>query len=247
MRLDGRLNDKLRNIKITRNFIKYAEGSALIEMGNTKVICTASVEERVPPFLKNTGQGWVTAEYGMLPRSSPTRIQRESYGRPAGRTQEIQRIIGRALRAVTDLKVFGERTITIDCDVIQADGGTRTASISGGFIALVDAFTYLKKGGMLTRWPIYDFVAAVSVGIRKEELLLDLSYEEDYKADVDMNLIMTGEGKIVEIQGTAEGEPFSKEQMDKLIALGEKGIKEIISIQKEILGEIELSSRQNFK
>jgi len=159
MRLDGRLNDKLRNIKITRNFAKYAEGSALIEMGNTKVICTATVEEKVPPFLKNTGEGWITSEYGMLPRSSPTRIPRETYGRISGRIQEIQRLIGRALRAVTNLKVFGERTITIDCDVLQADGGTRTASINGGFIALVDAFIYLKKSGILTSWPIYDFVA----------------------------------------------------------------------------------------
>lgn len=246
MRLDGRLNDKLRNIKITRNFIKYAEGSALIEMGNTKVICTATIEEKVPPFLKDTGEGWVTAEYGMLPRSSSTRIPRESYGRVAGRTQEIQRLIGRALRAVTDLKAFGERSITIDCDVIQADGGTRTASISGGFIALVDAINYLKRGGMLTRWPVHDFIAAVSMGIMGNNLLLDLSYEEDYKADVDMNLVMTGSGEIVEIQGTAEGNPFTKEQMDKLLLLGEKGIKEIVAIQKGILGEVELARRQNF-
>jgi len=246
MRLDGRLNDKLRNIKITRNFIKYAEGSVLIEMGNTKVICTATIDEKVPPFLKDTGEGWVTAEYGMLPRSSSTRIPRESYGRIVGRTQEIQRLIGRALRAVTDLKAFGERTIIIDCDVFQADGGTRTASISGGFIALVDAVNYLKRGGMKMKWPIYDFVAAVSVGIVKENLLLDLSYEEDYKADVDMNLVMTGSGEIVEIQGTAEGNPFTKEQMDKLLTLGEKGIKEIVAVQKEILGEIELARRQSF-
>ncbi|OIN96367.1 ribonuclease PH [Candidatus Desantisbacteria bacterium CG1_02_38_46] len=246
MRLDGRLNDKLRNIKITRNFIKYAEGSALIEMGNTKIICTATINEKVPPFLKDTGEGWLTAEYGMLPRSSSVRIPRESYGRIAGRTQEIQRLIGRALRAVTDLRTFGERTIIIDCDVFQADGGTRTASITGGFIALVDAINYLKRSGILTRWPIYDFVAAVSVGIMKENLLLDLSYEEDYKADVDMNLVMTGSSEIVEIQGTAEGMPFNKEQMDKLLVLGEKGIKEIITVQKEILGEIEMARRQSF-
>lgn len=244
--MDGRLNDKLRNIKITRNFIKYAEGSALIEMGNTKVICTATIDEKVPPFLKDTGEGWVTAEYGMLPRSSSSRIHRESYGRIAGRTQEIQRLIGRALRAVIDLKSFGERSIIIDCDVIQADGGTRTASISGGFIALVDAINYLKRSGTLSRWPIYDFVAAVSMGIIKDDLLLDLSYGEDYKADVDMNLIMTGSGEIVEIQGTAEGKPFTKEQMDRLLVLGEKGIKEIIAVQKEMLGEIEMARRQNF-
>lgn len=243
MRLDGRLNDKLRNIKITKNFIKYAEGSVLIEMGNTKVICTATIDEKVPPFLKDTGEGWVTAEYGMLPRSSPIRIPRESYGRISGRTQEIQRLIGRALRAVTNLRAFGERTITIDCDVIQADGGTRTASISGGFIALVDAMNYFKKSGILQAWPIYDFVAAVSIGIVKEELLLDLTYEEDSGAEVDMNLVMTGKGEIVEIQGTAEGKPFTKEQMDKLLALGEKGIKEVITFQKGILGEIELTKR----
>ena len=239
MRLDGRMNDKLRNIKITRPYMKYAEGSVLIETGNTKVICTATVDEKVPFFLKNSGQGWVTAEYGMLPRSSATRIPREGHsGRTGGRTQEIQRLIGRALRAVTDLKAFGEKTITIDCDVIQADGGTRVASINGAFIALCDAFSYLKKSQMLSSWPVRDFVAGASIGIVSGTLMLDLSYEEDSKAEVDMNLVMTGTGTIVEIQGTAEGKPFSREQMDKLVSLGEKGIKEIIEIQRSILGEI---------
>ena len=243
MRLDGRLNDKLRNIKITRNFAKYAEGSALIEMGNTKVLCTATIDDRVPQFLKDSGEGWVTAEYGMLPRCAPTRIMRETYTRVSGRTQEIQRLIGRALRAVTDLKSFGEHTITIDCDVIQADGGTRTASITAGFIALVDAMNYLKRSGVLSGWPIYDFVAAISVGIANQNIILDLNYEEDSKADVDMNIIMTGSGDLVEIQGTAEGRPFSKEQMDKLFELGQKGIKEIIEIQRSLLGDIALSKR----
>ena len=243
MRLDGRLNDELRDIKITKNFAKYADGSALIEMGNTKVICTATIEEKVPHFLKDTGEGWVTAEYGMLPRCAPTRIMRESNTRVSGRSQEIQRLIGRALRAVVDLKSFGEHTIIIDCDVIQADGGTRTASITAGFIALVEAFSYLRRSGVITRWPIYDFVAAISAGIVNQNAVLDLNYEEDFKAEVDMNIIMTGSGDLVEIQGAAEGRPFSKEQMDSLFNLGQKGIKEIIEIQKSILGDIALSKR----
>ena len=240
MRLDGRGPDRLRKIIIKRDFIKYAEGSALIEIGNTKVICTATIEDKVPPFLKNTGSGWITAEYGMLPRSSSSRIPRETGVRISGRTQEIKRLIGRVLRAVVDLRSLEEKTIIIDCDVMQADGGTRTASINGGFIALIDALRYLKKSTVIHRIPVYDFVAAISAGIVDGKLMLDLSYEEDYKADVDMNLVMTGSGEIVEIQGTAEKKPFSKDSLDKLINMCDNGIKEIIQIQKDVLGEFEL-------
>ncbi len=235
IRQDGRGLDKIRKVQITRNYIKYAEGSCLIELGNTRVICTASVEESVPPFLKGTGTGWVTAEYGMLPRSCQTRIKR---GKDSGRTYEIQRLVGRSLRAICDMKPIGERTIWIDCDVIQADGGTRAASITGSFIALADALNKLKKGGLLNKIPVKDFVAATSVGIVNGELLLDLTYEEDSKAEVDMNIVMTGEGEFIEIQGTAERKTFNKDQADKLLTLAKKGIEELVDIQRNLLKDI---------
>jgi len=234
MRKDGRKADELRKIKITRNYIKSAEGSVLIEMGDTKVLCTATVENSVPPFLRGKGTGWVTAEYAMLPCSSAQRISRER-SKVGGRTHEIQRLIGRSLRSVIDMKALGERTILLDCDVIQADGGTRTASITGAYIALVDALRHIKKQGMIVALPIKDHLAAVSVGIVKGKPMLDLCYVEDSTAEVDMNLVMTGSGKIVEVQGTAEGEPFSKAELVKLLALGEKGIKTLIKKQKEVL------------
>lgn len=235
MRSDGRKDDELRKIRVTRDFIKNAEGSVLIEVGDTKVICTASIEEKVPFFLRDQKKGWVTAEYSMLPRSTQTRTTRESTtGRVGGRTQEIQRLIGRSLRAVTDQKLLGERTVWIDCDVIQADGGTRTASITGAFIALHDALQKALRNGLLERDPINDYLAAVSVGVVRNELLLDLCYVEDAAAEVDMNFVMTESGKIVEIQGTAESEPFSKNTLDSLLLLAEKGIGELINIQKEI-------------
>jgi ribonuclease PH len=215
--------------------MKYAEGSCLIELGNTRVICTASVEQSVPPFLKGTGTGWVTAEYGMLPRSCQTRIKR---GKDSGRTYEIQRLVGRSLRAVTDMKALGERTIWIDCDVIQGDGGTRAASITGSFIALVDALNKLKKDGLLNKIPVKDFVAATSVGVLSADAILDLTYEEDSKADVDMNVVMTGSGEFIEIQGTAERKTFNKEQMDKLMNLAKKGIEDLIDIQRNLLKDI---------
>lgn len=236
MRPDGRKNDELRIVSIKRDFIKTAEGSVLIEMGNTKVICTASMEDKVPLFLRDQKKGWITAEYGMLPRSTHTRTIRESTaGRVGGRTHEIQRLIGRSLRSVVDLGILGERTIWIDCDVIQADGGTRTASITGAFIALSDAIYYALKNGLIERNPLKDYLAAVSVGIINNEPRLDLCYLEDSSASVDMNVVMTGSGKIVEIQGTAESEPFSKDMMNSLITLAEKGIKSLIEMQKEIL------------
>jgi len=235
IRQDGRGLDKVRRVQITRNYIKYAEGSCLIELGNTRVICTASIEESVPPFLKGTGTGWVTAEYGMLPRSCQTRIQR---GKDSGRTYEIQRLVGRSLRAICDMKPIGERTIWIDCDVIQADGGTRAASITGSFIALADALNKLKKGGLISKIPVKDFVAATSVGIINGEMLLDLAYDEDSKAEVDMNIVMTGAGEFIEIQGTAERKTFNKEQADKLLMLAKKGISELIDIQRNLLKDI---------
>jgi len=235
VRLDGRGQDKLRKISVTKNYIKYAEGSCLIELGNTRVICTASIEESVPLFLRGTGTGWITAEYGMLPRSCKTRIQR---GKDSGRTYEIQRLVGRSLRAVTEMKPLGERTIWIDCDVIQADGGTRTASITGSFIALCDALNKLKKDGQLAKIPVKDFVAATSVGMLNGELLLDLAYEEDSKADLDMNIVMTGKGEFIEIQGTAERKTFNKEQMDQLLALARKGIEELIEMQRNNLKDV---------
>ena len=237
LRPDGRAPDKLRRVRIIRGYIKHAEGSVLIEVGDTKVICTASVEEgKVPPFLKGSGGGWVTAEYSMLPRSTQTRIIRDvTKGRINGRTQEIQRLIGRSLRAVVDLEKLGERTIWIDCDVIQADGGTRTASITGSFIALWDAVDYLLKTGAISENPIRDYLAAVSVGIYKGVPILDLTFEEDSQAEVDMNVVMTGSGKFVEIQGTAEKKPFGRDSLNELLTLAEKGIKELINFQKRIL------------
>jgi ribonuclease PH len=229
--------DDLRKVKITRHYIKHAEGSVLMEVGDTKVICTATVEEGVPSFLKDTGTGWVSAEYSMIPRSTHIRAPRESVrGKVGGRTQEIQRLIGRSLRSVTDLTAFGERTILLDCDVIQADGGTRTASITGAYVALADAFRWLKKRGEIGGIPIKDSVAAVSVGIVDGEMLLDLDYSEDSRAQVDMNLVMTSKGEFVEVQGTAEESPFSKDEMDKMISLAIKGIRELSKIQREVLG-----------
>ncbi|MFA5275305.1 MAG: ribonuclease PH [Candidatus Omnitrophota bacterium] len=232
IRSDGRGADKLRKVQITRNYLKFPEGSCLIELGNTKVICTASVDETVPPFLRGSGTGWVTAEYGMLPRSCGTRIPR---GKDSGRTYEIQRLVGRSLRAVSDMKNLGERSIWIDCDVIQGDGGTRTASITGSFIALADAMNKLKKDGLISKILLKDFVAATSVGILNGNSILDLCYEEDSKADVDMNVVMTGAGDFIEIQGTAERKSFSKDQMDALMDLGKKGIADLIALQKSLL------------
>ncbi|MBC8079719.1 MAG: ribonuclease PH [Gorillibacterium sp.] len=237
MRNDGRQQDQIRSVTITPSYIKYAEGSVFIEVGNTKVICTASVEERVPPFMKGQGRGWITAEYSMLPRATQTRNQREAVkGKLSGRTMEIQRLIGRALRSVVSLEKLGERTITLDCDVIQADGGTRTTSISGAFVAMVLAIHKLYEAKMITRYPINDFLAAVSVGVVAEARLLDLNYEEDSKAKVDMNVVMTGNGKFVEVQGTGEDAPFSREEMDELLRLAEIGINSMIEEQKKVLG-----------
>jgi len=233
-RSDGRGLKSLRSVKITRNYLKHAEGSVLIKIGDTKVICSASVEERVPPFLRNTGKGWVTAEYSMLPRSTHTRTSREKGG-GNGRAFEIQRLIGRSLRSVTDLSAFGERTLWIDCDVIQADGGTRTASITGAYVALVDAFRKMIKNDLIEKIPVKDSVAAISVGKVEGEVLLDLNYEEDSKAEVDMNVVMTGEGKFVEIQGTAEGGVFTKKEMDELVKIAQRGIRVLTRIQKKSL------------
>jgi len=236
MRLDGRARNELRPVKITRDYIKHAEGSALIEMGDTKVICTASLEERVPHFLRDQKKGWITAEYAMLPRSTKERVQREATkGRIGGRTQEIQRLIGRSLRAVMDPVALGERTVWIDCDVIQADGGTRTASITGSFVALVDALAFAVKQGLIKKIPVVDCLAAVSVGKVKGELLIDLTYEEDSAADVDMNVVMTGEGRFVEIQGTAERSPFSEKEMKTFLALAKKGIHQLVKTQQELI------------
>lgn len=236
MRIDGRKADALRPVKLTRNFTKYAEGSVLIEMGDTKVICTASIEEKVPPFLKGAGEGWISAEYSMLPRSTATRKPRDiARLKLDGRTSEIQRLIGRALRSVVDLKALGERTIWIDCDVIQADGGTRTASITGAFVALVDAVNKLHKKHPFEIYPIRSFVAAVSVGVVGENRLLDLCYQEDSNAVVDMNIIMTQEGEFVELQGAGEERPFNKEDLNELLKLGEKGVKHLIQLQKDSL------------
>jgi ribonuclease PH len=235
MRKDGRAPDEIRPVKITRNFIKYPEGSVLIEVGDTRVICTATVEDRVPPFLKDTGQGWITAEYSMLPRSTAERTRREEQSR--GRSYEIQRLIGRSLRAVVDLSSLGEMTIVIDCDVIQADGGTRTASITGSFVALVDAIEWMMEQSLLKISPIRDFVAAISVGIVEGIPMLDLSYEEDFSADVDMNVVMTGGGRFVEIQGTAERMPFGEDEMREMLGLARKGIEELVRIQREVIGE----------
>ncbi|MCH7624275.1 MAG: ribonuclease PH, partial [Nitrospinae bacterium] len=236
---EGRANNEMRKVKIVKNFIKYPAGSVLIQMRNTKVICSATVENKVPPFLRDKKRGWVTAEYSMMPGSTHTRTTREaSRGKLSGRTQEIQRLIGRSLRTVVDLEQLGERTIWIDCDVIQADGGTRCASITGAFIALAMACKKLKKEKVIDSIPIKDYVAAVSVGIANGESILDLDYDEDSNADVDMNIVKTGSGGFVEIQGTAEKEPFSDKQLASLLSLADKGIKELIAIQKTILGEL---------
>ena len=238
MRPDGRNVDELRGIKITKNFLNTAEGSVLIEMGDTKVICTASIEEKVPPFLREQKKGWVTGEYSMLPRSTSTRMVRESSrGKVGGRTHEIQRLIGRSMRSVVDLETLGERTIWIDCDVIQADGGTRTAAITGAFVALKDAVNTLLANGTITQQPIKDYVAAISVGIIEGEPRLDLCYAEDSNAEVDMNIVMTGSGKFIEVQGTAETEPFSSEHLQKMVSLANVGINKLILVQKEALGE----------
>ncbi|MBX3291436.1 MAG: ribonuclease PH [Acidobacteria bacterium] len=236
-RQDNRSFDQLRNTKITPNISPYAEGSALIEVGGTKVICTASVEDRVPLFIRNTGSGWVTAEYAMLPRATNTRTQRETQRGPSGRTQEIQRLIGRSLRAVVDLKLLGERQIYLDCDVIQADGGTRCASITGAYVALALACRKLVRTNVLRVNPIISEVAAVSVGIIEGTAILDLAYVEDSAAEVDMNVVCTGSGKFIELQGTAEREPFTREQMDEMVLLAEKGIAELFDKQRLVLAE----------
>jgi len=237
MRPDGRLSDELRPVTITPNVNKHAEGSALIKMGDTHVLCTASVEESIPPFRRDSGEGWVTAEYAMLPRATSTRSRREaSQGRLGGRTLEIQRLIGRSLRAVTDLPNLGERTIWLDCDVLQADGGTRCASITGAYIALHLALQHLMQQGLLSVIPLKDAVAAVSVGILGETPQLDLNYAEDSTSDVDMNIVMTGNGRLVEVQGTAEGEPFSQDQLLQLLELGRVGINQLFEAQREVLG-----------
>lgn len=238
LRNDGRAANELRPLKMTTNYIKHAEGSVLIEVGDTKVICTASVEERVPPFMRGEGRGWVTAEYSMLPRATQTRNIREAAkGKLGGRTMEIQRLIGRSLRSVVDLEALGERTVWLDCDVIQADGGTRTASISGAFVALVSALDGLVRSNKLSVMPVRDFLAATSVGIVRDIPVLDLNYEEDAVARVDMNLVLTGSDEFVEVQGTGEDAPFSQEELMAMLQLGKKGIAEIFEIQKEVLGK----------
>lgn len=235
-RTDGRRRDEIRPVNVTRPFIKHADGSVLMEMGDTKVICTASIEEKVPPFLRNKGQGWVTAEYAMLPRATHVRTPREaSRGKQSGRTLEIQRLVGRALRAVTDMTAMGERTIWIDCDVIQADGGTRTASITGAFIALADAFAKLKDQKIIPAIPLTDYLAAISVGKVGAQSMVDLCYEEDSMAEVDMNLVMTGQGRLVEIQGTAERGTFGKDDLDEFLALGWDGIQRLVNMQKDLV------------
>jgi ribonuclease PH len=237
MRTNGRPNDKIRDLKINRNFLKFPDGSVLVEMGETKVICGVSIEEKVPAFLRNSGKGWLTAEYSMLPRATPSRTLREAVtGRVGGRTHEIQRLIGRALRAVVNLDAIGERTIWIDCDVIQADGGTRTASITGAFVALVEALWNLKRKGVIEKIPLRDSVAAVSAGVVRGEPMLDLAYIEDSNAEVDMNFVMTGRGMLIEVQGTAEKAPFSKELFDTMYEYSLKGIAEITRVQKAALG-----------
>jgi len=238
-RIDGRNNEQIRPVKIIRNYLKHAEGSVLIEMGDTRVICTASVDDKVPPFIKGTGKGWITSEYGMLPRSTEVRKPREAArGKIDGRTMEIQRLIGRALRSIVNLEKLGEITIYIDCDVIQADGGTRTASITGSFVALVDALYKLVQQEKLEEMPLNGYIAAVSVGIKDGEAILDLNYSEDSTCQVDMNMVMTDRGEFIEIQGTGEESPFNKVQLQEMMQLAEKGIQELIEIQKQSLGEI---------
>ena len=238
-RIDGRRRDQIRPVKVTRNFTKHAEGSVLIEMGDTKVICTASIEEKVPPFLKGKGAGWVTAEYAMLPRATHDRSPRESVkGKQGGRTLEIQRLVGRALRAVIDTGRLGDRTIWIDCDVIQADGGTRTASITGSFIALADAVGVLRKKDLIKVNPLTDYLAAISIGKVGGQVMVDLAYEEDSHAEVDLNLVMTGAGQYVEVQGTAEKTPFNKKDMDEFLDLGWGAIRELVDLQKSLIGSL---------
>ena len=238
-RTDGRAAEALRDTRITPAFTMHAEGSVLIEAGKTRVICTASVEERVPPFLRNTGKGWVTAEYGMLPRATSTRTQREATaGKVGGRTQEIQRLIGRSLRSVMRLPELGERTVWIDCDVIQADGGTRTASITGGFVALVLALQQMRQKGMIRTIPVSDYVAAISVGVVAGTPMLDLAYDEDSRADVDMNVVKTGDGRFIEVQGTAEGPPFERGALDSLLQLADDGIQNLVALQQSIVGDL---------
>ena len=239
MRIDTRNNDQLREIKIVRDYIRYPEGSVLITAGNTIVLCNATVEEKVPPFLKGSGKGWVTAEYSLLPRSTNTRNRREATaGKQSGRTQEIQRLIGRALRSVVELELLGERSILLDCDVLQADGGTRTASITGAFVALVDAVSKITFAEGQKDFPVKDFLAAISVGIVEDKALLDLCYDEDSKAMVDMNIVMTGTGNFVEVQGTGEEYTFSRPQLNELLQLGEKGCQQLVEIQKQVLGNL---------
>ena len=239
MRSDQRPADQLRDTTLIPEYTIHAEGSVLISAGNTKVICTASVEDRVPPFLRNTGKGWVTAEYGMLPRATNTRMQREATaGKVGGRTQEIQRLIGRSLRSVTNLPALGERTIWVDCDVIQADGGTRTASITGAFVALALALETLRSRDVLRSIPLNDSVAAISVGIVEGEALLDLAYEDDSRAEVDMNIVKTGDGRFIEVQGTAEGLPFNREALDTLLGLADEGIRKLVDKQRAIVGHL---------
>jgi ribonuclease PH len=237
MRSSGRSPDQLRPVRITRGYTRHAEGSVLIEFGETRVLCTASVEDRVPPFLKGQGRGWVTAEYGMLPRSTGTRTQREAAaGKQSGRTQEIQRLVGRSLRTVIDLAALGERTIQLDCDVLQADGGTRTASITGAFVALYDAVQWLQARALLEASPVRDFVAAVSVGVHAGVPMLDLDYAEDSTCETDMNVVMTGAGGIVELQGTAEGKPFTRPELDAMVELAAAGIAQLVACQRAALG-----------
>jgi ribonuclease PH len=239
IRREGRAWNRMREFRIARDFLAFADGSVLVEMGRTRVICTAMIEEKVPPFLKNSGRGWLTAEYAMLPAATPKRSPRESTsGKVGGRTHEIQRLIGRSLRAVTDLHAFGERTITIDCDVIQADGGTRTAAIAGGFVALVDLFRRQKEQGVVEAVPVSDYVSAISVGVVEGQLLLDLDYPEDSGADVDMNVVMTGKGLFIEVQGTAEAKPFDRNQLQSMTELAAGGIAELITKQRAILGSL---------
>ena len=237
-RPDGRQLDELRPVSIARNFIRHAEGSVLIQVGETRVVCTASVEDRVPPFLRDTGQGWVTAEYGMLPRATATRTPRESVAGRSGRSTDIQRLIGRSLRAVADLAALGPRTITLDCDVLQADGGTRTAAITGACVALADAAHHLKREGLVTRPLLKDLVAATSVGLLEAEPRLDLSYAEDAIAEVDMNVVMTGRGAFVEVQGTAEERPFTQAQLDRMLGLAARGVARLVEAQRQALGEV---------
>jgi ribonuclease PH len=238
-RQDGRLNDAVRPTRLTPGVAVHAEGSVMIEVGLTKVLCTASVEDKVPPFMRGTGKGWVTAEYGMLPRATSTRMTRESTaGKVGGRTQEIQRLIGRSLRSIMTMTELGERTIWIDCDVIQADGGTRTASITGGFVALVLALERLREQGVIARVPVTDYVAATSVGIIAGTPMLDLAYSEDSRADVDMNVVKTSDGRFIEVQGTAEAQPFDRAQMDNLLALADSGIRQLVGFQREVVGKI---------